>query len=231
MTTSTANWTGLFQPKGASYDDLDEGVEIHIDDWEDEVTEVTADMLVAMPSCEDEDEDEDIYSFDDVTEDLVPLDALAADQEEEDDEERSSNLEAWPRSYEEHKRHLERATRDDAAAEALAIFGMGDVRGSEDTAAAIAKAWEDLRFWEPMLEMGRTGDFTGHLADLRKCAALLEAHPPQADKPTLLEKWEQARAEIRRNLPEGKGSGDLAWQRSVAGQSNARVSIYQEEVA
>ncbi len=237
MTTSPANWSGLFQPPGASYGDLDEGVEIHIDDLDDEeeVTEVTADMLVAMPAMEDEDEDQDDfdpYAFDDVTEDLVPLDELACD--DDDDEEQPSQAEEdWPRSFEDHLRHLERATRDEGSAQALAVFGMGDVKGCEGCAASIAKTWEDMRFWEPMLELGRGGDFTGHLADLRKCMALLEANPPPVDRPKLLERWEQARTELRRNLPgrQGAAAADLQWQQNVARGRNAKVTVYQEEVA
>ncbi len=239
MTSSPANWTGLFHPKGASYGDLDEGVEIHIDDFEDEeeVTEVTADMLVAMPAEEDVDDledDYDPYAFDDVTEDLVPIEALsAAEREEEDVEEPSQADESWPRSFDDHLRHLKQATRNDGAAQALAIFGMGDIAGCEGCAAAVAKTWEDLRFWEPMLELGRTGDFNGHLADLRKCMALLEANPPPADRPQLLERWEEARATLRHNLPgqQGAAAADLQWQQSVARGRNARVTVFQEEVA
>jgi len=237
MTTSPANWSGLFQPDGASYGDLDEGVEIHIDDIDDEeeVTDVTADMLVAMPAMEDEDEDEDDfdpYAFDDVTEDLVPLDDLAC-TEDEDEEQPSQAEEDWPRSFEDHLRHLEHATRDEGAAQALAVFGMGDVKGCERCAAAIAKTWEDMRFWEPMLELGQGGDFTGHLTDLRKCMALLEANPPPVDRPKLLERWEQARTELRRNLPgrQGAAAADLRWQQNVARGRNAKVTVYQEEVA
>ncbi len=242
MTASTADWTGLFHPQGASYGDLDEGVEIVIDEWdEDEVTEVTSDMLVAMPDAETEDEDEDEdfdpYSFEDVTDELVPLDELSCDAEDEDedeDEERPSQAEeSWPRSFEEHKRQLEHATRDEAAAQALTIFGMGDITGSEGCAAAIAKTWEDIRFWEPMLELGRSGDFTGHLADLRKCIALLEANPPPVDRPKLLECWEEARAELRRNVPgqQSAAAADLRWQQNVARGRNAKVTVFHEEVA
>jgi hypothetical protein len=238
MTTSTANWTGLFHPQGASYGDLDEGVEIVIDEWDDdEVTEVTSDMLVAMPEADDDepaDEDDfDPYSFDDVTDELVPLDELACDAEEEDEERPSQAEEAWPRSFDEHKRQLEHATRDAAAAQALTIFGMGDITGCEGCAAAVAKTWEDLRFWEPMLELGRSGDFTGHLGDLRKCIALLEANPPPVDRPELLERWEQARAALRRNVPgqQSAAAADLRWQQNVARGRNAKVTVFHEEVA
>ena len=237
MTTSPANWSGLFQPDGASYGDLDEGVEIHIVDIDDEeeVTEITADMLVAMPAMEDKDEDGfDPYAFDDVTGDLVPLDELACTEDEDEDEKRSSLAEKdRPRSFEDHLRHLEHATRDEGAAQALSVFGMGDVKGCEGCAAAIAKTWEDMRFWEPMLELGRAGDFTGHLGDLRKCMALLEANPPPADRPKLLERWEQARTDLRRKLPgrQGAAAADLRWQQNVARGRNAKVTVYQEEVA
>ncbi len=230
MTTSPANWTGLFHATGASYGDLDEGVEICIEEEEPEVTEVTGDMLVAMPSREDE---EDLDDFEDVTEDLVALDDLACSEVYDDEEQPSQAEEEWPRSFEEHLRHLKRATRDEGAAEAMAIFGLGDVQGCEGCAAAIAKTWEDLRFWEPMLELGRSGDFTGHLADLRKCAALLEANPPAVDHPKLLERWEEARGTLRRNLPgqQGAAASDLKWQQNVARGRNATITVFQEEVA
>lgn len=232
MTTSTANWTGLFHPNGASYGDLDEGVEIHIDDIDDaeEVTEITSDMLVAMPAADD-DPDFDIDDFEDVTQDLEPLEDLA--YPDQDEEQPSQPVEDWPRSFEDHKRHLQRATRNEGAAQAMAIFGMGDVQGCEGCAAAVVKTWEDLRFWEPMLELGRSGDFNGHLADLRKCVTLLEANPPPADNAELLERWEQARGELRRNLPgqQGTAAADLRWQQNVARGRDAKISIFQEEVA
>ena len=226
MTTSPANWTGMFRN-----DTLDDGVEILIE--EDEVTEATSDSLMAMPEYDEEVEDEydPIYDYEDVTEDLVPLEGLAA--ADDDDEEQASQPEDWPRTFEDHLRHIRSATRDEASAKALAIFGLGDVQGCEATAAAIAKAWEDLRFWEPMLELGRAGDFSGHLGDLRKCMALLEANPPPVDRPELLERWEQARSEVRRNLPGSQSAAatDLKWQQNVARGRNAKISVIHEDVA
>jgi hypothetical protein len=226
MSTSPANWTGLFQQ-----DDPDEGVEILIE--EEEVTEATSDSLMAMPEYDEQIQDEydPIYDYEDVTEDLVPLEGLVAEAEE--DGEQASQPEDWPRSFEDHLRHLRSATRREDSAKALAVFGLGDVLGCEGTAAAIAKAWEDLRFWAPMLELGRAGDFSGHLGDLRKCMALLEANPPPVDRPELLERWEQARAEVRRNLPGSQvaAATDLQWQQNVAKGRNAKISVVHEEVA
>jgi hypothetical protein len=221
MTSSPANWTGLFRPQD------EPELEIIIDEEEVEITEVTADMLMEMPEGDDLD---DLDDYEDVTEELEPLDALPAP---DPDPEEPSQAEDWPRSYEEHLHHLRRATRDKDAAQALAIFGMGDIDGCEETAAAIAKTWSDLRFWEPMLEMGRAGDFMGHLGDLRKCMALLEAHPPPPDHHELLASWEEARGELRRNVPgaQSAAAGDLQWQQRVARGRQARVTILEEEVA
>jgi hypothetical protein len=228
MNSSPANWTGLFQG-----DNPDDGVEIFIE--EDEVTEATSDSLMAMPEYDEEVDDEydPIYDYEDVTEDLVPLEGLAATEDGDEDEEQASQPEDWPRSFEDHLRHIRSATRDENSAQALAIFGLGDVQGSETTAAAIAKTWEDLRFWEPMLELGRSGDFSGHLGDLRKCMALLEANPPSVDRPLLLERWEQARSEVRRNLPGSQSAAatDLKWQQNVARGRNAKISVIHEDVA
>ena len=216
MTSSPANWTALFNSSDTQAIS-EEGVDIIID--EDEITEDTGEGLMAMPSAEDM-QDDPIFEYEDVTDDLVPIDGLAAseashDEEEEEEEPRKGS---WPRSFEYHLRHIKRATRDEESAKALDIFGLGDASGCEHAVAAIAKTWEDLRFWEPMLELGRAGDFSGHLGDLRGCMKLLEDNSPPADRPQLLERWEQTRAELRRNLPAAQNASlsDLQWAQNAS---------------
>ncbi len=217
MTSSPANWTNLFLPKGGSVEEPEEGIDIWID--EDEVTEVTANMMVALPEAEEELDAE----FEDVTDSLEPLDAELA----------SEAVEAWPKSFEEHLAAVRKTLRKGVDDRTKALLGLSYAAGCERTTAAIAKAWEDLEFWEPMLELGRNGEFSGHLTDLRKCMALLEANPPPSERPELLEKWERARAAVRRNLP---GSGiasvnDIGWQQRVARGRNARVTMLDEGAA
>jgi hypothetical protein len=198
------DWTSLFLPEGA-HDGR--AVDIEIDDSEDFV-EVTGDMLVALPEADDPD--------DEVTE---PLRDLNSDEVEKD----------WPRSWEEHLQALQRLSRHGPAAESLASFGLGDVRGCEEAAAAIAATWEYLRFWEPMLELGRQGEFTGHLQDLRRCADLLEAHQPPPHRVDLLERWEQARAAVRRALPAPAAPADpreeLLRRFSQLGKGRTQVTL------
>jgi hypothetical protein len=214
---SPANWKGLFRCSTHA-DHPHAEVDILIDD--DEVTEVTEDMLEALP------EEEDLDAFEDVTDSLQPLLGPGSD-----DEEAPSQDGDWPATYEEHLSRIRHATRDEAGVASLAFLGLGDVRGCEGCAAAIAKAWEDLRFWEPMLELGDNGAFTGHLSDLRKCVALLEANPPPAGHAELGDRWNKARIELRRHLPGVKSAAatDLRWQQKVAQGRRATISF--EEVA
>jgi hypothetical protein len=170
------DWTSLFLPEGAH-----EGRAVDIEIEDDEIlVEVTGDMLVALPEADDPD--------DEVTE---PLRELCSEEVERD----------WPRSWEELLQALQCLSRHGEAAESMATFGLGDVRGCEEVAAAIAATWEQLRFLEPMLELGRQGEFTGHLHDLRRCADLLETHQPPPHRADMLERWEQARSALRRALP------------------------------
>lgn len=205
MSSAATDWSSLFLPSAARGET---DCEIEIDEPADDLVEVTGDMLVAMPETDDPD--------DEVTE---PLPELAGEDE----------VEAWPRSFEEHLREVKRVARSEDALDALTAFGLSDVRGCEECAAAIAKAWEDLRFWEPMLEIGRSGEFAGHLADLGKCQALLEAHAPPAARADILERWEQARAALRRALPEPRvppsRRAELLSRLGPGAKSRARVTV------
>ncbi len=184
MKKSPADWTNLFLPDGArSSPTVDHEVAIE----DDEVDEVTADML---SPCDDLDD------FEDVTDSLEPLD--------EEEESQAGDSGAWPRSFEDHLSAIRRASKDEDARMAMQVFGLGDVQGCEESAAAVAKTWEDLEFWEPMLEMGRRGEFTGHLDDLRKCVELLERHSPPQERADLRERWQQAHDNIRQCLPAGE---------------------------
>jgi len=216
MTSSPADWTNLFLPRGCTPDELEQGVDIVIED-DEEVTEGTDKLMVAMPASDDE----SVEPLEDVTDSLEPLDP----------ELESDSIEAWPKTFEEHLEAVHAAIRKNVDDETLALFGLTRAAGCENTAAAIAKAWEDLDFWEPMLEMGRSGDFTGHLPDLRKCMAPLEAHPPPIDRPEMLERWEGARNAVRRNLPGmlSAAANDIAWQQKVARGRNARVTMFKED--
>lgn len=124
---------------------------------------------------------------------------------------------------------MQRLSHHETAAEALAAFGLGDVRGCEEAAAAIASAWEHLRFWEPMIELGRQGEFTGHLAELRRCEQQIEANPPPAHRADILERWEQARAAQRRALPAkappAVAREDLQQHFSQAGRGRTQVTV------
>jgi hypothetical protein len=217
MTSSPANWTNLFHPRQGSLDAVVNEVEIFIED--DEVTEVTADMMVAMPSLEDD----PMEAYEDVTDSLEPIDEELATQD----------MDSWPRSFEEHLSAVRRTQRKGVTDDVLALFGLTNAAGCEETAAAIAKAWEDLDFWEPMLEMGSRGEFTGHLQDLRKCAALLEAHPPPLERADLLELWKEARDALRLTMPglQAAAASDMAWQQNVARGRSARISVVREDVA
>ena len=172
---------GLGAPEAA------EGCAFHADlatpgeSWDD-ITEVTADMLVEMP-------------WDDEEKPTETFDALEPAELQRD------GSGEWPRSFDDHLRSLRRAVNDPGARQALMMMGLGDIQGCEACAAAVAKAWEDIQFWQPMLELGRAGEFTGHLADLRRCASLLEEHPPPRRNTMLLARWESVRNEVLRFLP------------------------------
>ncbi len=153
---------------------------------------------------------EDLEAFEaQLGEDLPLLDEGCL-QELDDSEELTEELQAphetspradWPRSFEHHLASIRRATRDLDGRRSLSLMGLGDIQRCEEVVAAVHKAWEELGFWAPMLQLGREGFFSAHFKELRGALQLLDAHPAPRRNAALCQRWQAAHDELSDLLP------------------------------